>query len=278
MTLFHLILSALIQGITEFLPISSSAHLILLPKLLALEDQGPLIDIMAHAGSLMAITLYFKKDVATLFKGLSDLITQKHTAHARLLLNILLASLPALFFGFFLHMSGLDILLRSSLIIATTTLVFGVLLWHADKSPKKIDTLDQIEIKTAFFIGLAQSLALIPGVSRSGITMTLGRYMTLSRKVSAHFSMLLALPLIGAFSLYAFSKLITEPGLNTGFTWQTGLIVAFLSFLSSYLVIILFMKTISKIGFGVFAFYRIVLGLFLFLFFYLNQFNFTHPM
>ncbi len=267
MLLIYLVVIALIQGITEFLPVSSSAHLILLPSLLDLEDQGLLIDVMAHSGTLCAVILYFKKDVHALLCGLIDLFKRRKTDSANLFINICIATPPTLIAGFLMNSFGIDLLIRNPLTIAITTIVFGVLLWHADRSLESMDRIELIDRKSAFLIGIAQTLALIPGVSRSGITMTIARYLKFDRKSSARFSMLISIPLISLLTLYAFLKLFNQsPDRITQFNWQAGLIVAFLSFVSAYFVIRFFMSLISKTGFGIFVLYRLILGCLLFLY------------
>ncbi|WP_026942951.1 undecaprenyl-diphosphate phosphatase [Hellea balneolensis] len=259
MSWLELIILSLIQGLTEFLPISSSAHLVLAPQLLGWEtDQGPLIDVMAHFGSLFAVMAYFHKDVGGIISGFFDLLRRKLNTNSALALNLIIASPPALALGFFFSAFGYDVLLRSPLIIAFTTIVFGILLWISDIRGREEKTTEELTWKGAALMGLAQALALIPGTSRSGITMTAARFMHMTREESARFSMLMSLPIIGAGGLYALLKLITEPGGTTGLS--EGLIVAVLSFAAAYACIALFMKWVSKIGFFPFMVYRLLLG------------------
>jgi len=260
MSWLQLILLALIQGLTEFLPISSSAHLILPAQILGWPDQGPLIDVMAHFGSLFAVLLYFRKDVAGIFSGLGDLLRKKLNMNSALALNLILSTPPALALGFFLSASDLDEALRSPLIIAATTIVFGVLLWVSDIMAKSDKPMSELTWKGAVTLGLAQSLALIPGTSRSGITMTAGRALGLSREAAARFSMLMSLPIIGAGGLYASLKLITADSAEQTATLANGLVVAWLSFVTAYACIALFMKWVGRIGFFPFMLYRLALG------------------
>lgn len=260
MSWFQLILLALIQGLTEFLPISSSAHLILPSKILGWPDQGPLIDVMAHFGSLFAVLLYFRKDVGSILWGVKDLLQRKLNTNSALALNLILSTPPALALGFFLSVSNLDDALRSPLIIAFTTIFFGVLLWLSDIKAKSDKPVADLTWKGAVLLGLAQSLALIPGTSRSGITMTAGRALGLSREAAARFSMLMSLPIIGAGGLYATLKLMSaDAGAQTA-TLGNGLVVAGLSFVTAYACIALFMKWVGRIGFFPFMVYRLVLG------------------
>ncbi len=259
MSWLQLAILAIIQGLTEFLPISSSAHLVLAPQLLGWEtDQGPLIDVMAHFGSLFAVIAYFRKDVGHIIGGFFDLLQRKLNTHSALALNLMIATPPALGLGFILNKFGYDILLRSPLIIAFTTIVFGILLWVSDIKGREEKTTEELTWKGAALMGCAQALALIPGTSRSGITMTTARFMNMTRVESARFSMLMSLPIIGAGGLYSLLKLATEPSGTSGLS--EGLIVAALSFVTAYACIALFMKWVSKIGFFPFMVYRLLLG------------------
>jgi len=258
MSWLQLIILALIQGLTEFLPISSSAHLILPQAVLGWQDQGPIIDVMAHFGSLFAVLIYFRKDVGGIISGLFDLIGRKLNRNSALALNLIIATPPALVLALFLSKFGYDIMLREPLIIAFTTIVFGVLLWISDIKGKEAITTEELTWKGAALMGFAQALALIPGTSRSGITMTTARFMNMTRVESARFSMLMSLPIIGAGGLYALLKLMTEPSGSAGLS--DGLIVAGLSFIAAYACIALFMKWVSKIGFFPFMVYRLLLG------------------
>ncbi len=258
MSIYHLVLLAIIQGLTEFLPISSSAHLILPSKVLGWPDQGPLIDVMAHFGTLFAVMLYFRKDVAGILSGLVDLVRRKLNANSALALNLILASPPALLLGMVLHFGGLDEVLRSPLIIAITTIVFGVLLWVSDIVGKREKTTEDLTWRGAVFLGFAQSIALIPGTSRSGITMTAARFMGMTRVESARFSMLMSLPIIGAGGLFSIIKLSASESSSINLT--NGLIVAGLSFVAAYGAIALFMKLVSRIGMFPFMVYRLLLG------------------
>ena len=259
MSWLHLVILALIQGLSEFLPISSSAHLILAPQLLGWpEDQGVLIDVMAHFGSLFAVIAYFHKDVAAMISGFFDLLKRKLNKNSALALNLIIATPPAMILGLILTTGGIDEVLRSPLIIAATTIIFGILLWISDLKGQEIYKTEDLTWKRASILGLAQAVALIPGTSRSGITMTAARFMGMTRVESARFSMLMSLPIIGAGGLYALLKLSKAE--ETGASLSDGLIVAVLSFLAAYACIALFMKWVSKIGFFPFMVYRLLLG------------------
>lgn len=270
MTWFQLIFLALIQGLTEFLPISSSAHLILPSKLLGWPDQGPLIDVMAHFGSLFAVLLYFRRDVADIFRGALDLLQRKLNRNSALALNLILSTPPALIAGLVLAKTGADDAMRLLPVIAATTIIFGILLWWSDVKAKSDKPIGELTWRGAITLGLAQSLALIPGTSRSGITMTAGRTLGLSREASARFSMLMSLPIIGAGGLYAMLKLFTAESSEQTATLANGLVVAGLSFVTAYACIALFMKWVGRIGFFPFMLYRLALGLGLILFIFIN--------
>ena len=259
MSLLQLIILAIIQGLTEFLPISSSAHLILPSKMLGWPDQGPMIDVMAHVGTLFAVMLYFKDDVKDMILGLFDLLKRKLNRGSALALNIILASPPAFLFGAFLNAKGLDVAMRQPLLIASTFIVFGIILWWADISFERKRTTEDLTWKGAVGLGLAQSLALIPGTSRSGITMTAARMMHFTRVEAARFSMLMSLPIIaggGVFALYSLSK--ADAGSTA--TLGSGLIVAAFAFVAAYFSIAFFMKLVSRIGMFPFMVYRVLLG------------------
>lgn len=260
MSWFQLLILAVVQGLTEFLPISSSAHLILPAKVLGWQDQGPLIDVMAHFGSLFAVLAYFRKEVGDIFRGLFDLLGRKLNTNSALALNLIIATPPALVLGAYMSFTGLDELVRSPAIIAATTIIFGVLLWLSDLWAKSAKGLDTLTWKNAALLGVAQSVALIPGTSRSGITMTAGRFMGLSRTEAARFSMLMSLPIIGAGGLYSILKLATaEAGERTA-SLGDGIMVAGLSFFTAFACIAVFMKLVERIGFFPFMVYRLLLG------------------
>lgn len=261
MTWIHYLLLAIIQGITEFLPISSSAHLILPAQVFHWTDQGPLIDLMAHLGSLGAVMLYYRKDVGDMIFGGFDLVSlnriRTQSKRARLALYILIATPPALIAGLVLHKLGIDEKLRSAEIIAWAMIGFGIVLWLADIWGKRVKTIDALDWKAALLIGLSQVIAFIPGTSRSGITMTSARMLGFTRKESAHFSMLMSIPLLLAGGSFAFLELLQQ---GQSARLQDGLLVAGGAFVTAYFAITIFMKLIEKISFFPFMIYRLVLG------------------
>ena len=261
MSYWHYILLAIIQGITEFLPVSSSAHLILPAQIFGWPDQGPLIDLMAHLGSLGAVVLYYRKDVRDMVLGGFDVLSLKRgrmrTKRARLALWLLIATPPALIVGLFMTKTGLDTAIRRPDIIAWAMIGFGVVLWLADKWGRQSKTIDGLDWKAALLIGLSQCIAFIPGTSRSGITMTSARMLGFTRKESAHFSMLMSIPLLLVGGLYAFYKLLRE---GQSARLADGLIVAGVSFITAYFAITVFMKLIERVSFFPFMLYRLALG------------------
>jgi undecaprenyl-diphosphatase len=257
--LIQLIILALIQGITEFLPVSSSAHLILLPLLMGWQDQGLAIDVAAHFGSLFAVVLYFKKDISRiLFAGLSSIIRKdSNNVDSRLFWYLMIASLPVLIIGFLFH-EAISISFRNPLIIAATSIGFGFLLLYADLSGKRLRQVNSINLRDAIIIGLAQVLALIPGTSRSGITITAGLMLGLDRISAARFSFLLAVPIIFSAGAYESLKLIQSGHVVD---IENFLITACLSAVSALLSIHVFLKFLDKIGMLPFVIYRVVLGI-----------------
>ncbi len=261
MILYHIILLAIIQGLTEFLPVSSSGHLGLFHCFTDQCDQWDAenltLDIAVHVGTLLSVLLYFWRDVMRMLIGAKDIGTGKpKTSESKLLLFVLLSSIPVILAGLILHQLEPD-WLKTLHVIAWATLIFGIVLWWADKKTATGKTIDQMTVKDAFFIGLAQMLALIPGTSRSGITMTASRMLGYDRTESARYSMFLAMVAIsGAGALISLS-LIKDGNLELGLN---ALIAAIFAFISGIIAIHLMMKFLEKSTFTVFAIYRIILG------------------
>ncbi|GAA5523889.1 undecaprenyl-diphosphatase [Microbulbifer aestuariivivens] len=256
MEFFQIVLLALIQGLTEFLPISSSAHLILPKEVLGWPDQGLAFDVAVHFGSLAAVVIYFRGEVWALLRdGLGGLVNNRWTDDGRLAWLIVLATIPAGLVG--LAFKGfIETHLRSAAVIAATTIGFGVLLWWADVFGKRRQTLAQLNWKKALAIGLAQALALIPGTSRSGITMTAGLMLGMKREDAARFSFLMSIPIIALSALLLTFDLLS---LET-VPWGDILLGTLLSGISAYLCIHFFLQFISRIGMAPFAIYRLLLG------------------
>ncbi|KAA5803808.1 undecaprenyl-diphosphate phosphatase [Alkalicaulis satelles] len=258
MTVFTLILLAVVQGLTEFLPVSSSGHLILAPEAAGFDDQGVLIDLMAHVGSLAAVLIYFRRDVGAVATGKFALLRGQITPGGRLALLIAAATPPVLIFGGILYFAGLAEAMRSPELIAWMMIAFAVPLWAADHFGRRIVTTETLGFRSAVLIGLAQALALVPGASRSGVTMTAARAVGMERPEAARFSMLMSVPVIAAFGLVAVIELAR--GADTGASLMDGLIIAVLSFAAAYAAIAFLMRFVAKIGFLPFVIYRFALG------------------
>lgn len=267
MSLAQLLLLALVQGITEWLPISSSAHLILLPDLLGAVDQGPLIDAMAHLGTLFAMLAYFRRDVLGALRGglalagLTGLATGgRQGPEARLALFILAATPPGILAGLALDAAPETVMatLRSPETIALATILFGLALWAADLGGGLRRTQQDMRLSDALVIGLAQMIAFIPGTSRSGITMTAARALGFARPDAARFAMLIGAPLLAAVGARALLGLAA--GEAPGASLSDGLLVAGLSFVSGYASIWGLMALLNRMSFLPFVIYRLALG------------------
>ncbi len=253
----QIITLALLQGITEFLPVSSSGHLILVPQLLGWQDQGLAFDVAVHVGTLAAVIIYFRKDVWLMSRDWSvSIVTRQPTSNSRLAWWVILATLPAVAFGLFLN-DGLEEALRNPLIIAATTIGFGALLWWSDVKGEKIRDEYSLSFKDILIIGFAQAIALIPGTSRSGITITAALMTGLTREAAAKFSFLLSIPIILGAGLLKTKDLLEYTG---QIDWQALIGGAIISGISAYLIIALFLKWIQTIGMAPFAWYRFALG------------------
>ena len=256
----QIIVLAIVQGITEFLPISSSGHLILVPAFSGWPDQGLITDVMVHIGSLAAVLVYFWRDVLNLIGGGLDLLRFRLTDHGKMALFILLATIPAVVFGLYLKSSGITASLRSVEIIAWNAIIFGVILYVADRVGKHTKVMEDMTIAPAIIIGFSQALALIPGTSRSGITMSAARFMGFERAEAARFSFLLGIPAIaGAGILTTVDFMETGQSIPTEALWA-----AFLTFFSAIAAIAFLMALVKRMSFLIFVIYRLALGLLLF--------------
>lgn len=255
MDTWHSIALALIQGLTEFLPISSSAHLILPSELLGWPDQGLAFDVSVHVGTLIAVLIYFRSEVLAIIRGFFARIAGgPATTDSRMAFALIVGTIPAGVAGvLFEHV--VETALRSEAVIATTTIVFGLLLGVADRCFRH--GRGEVTLTTAIAVGFAQALALIPGTSRSGITMTAGLALGLSRSEAARFSFLLSIPIIAAAGLLKSLELIEQ---QAAVAWGELALAVLVSAGSAYLCIHWFLKLLERIGFMPFVIYRLLLG------------------
>ncbi|WP_075995253.1 undecaprenyl-diphosphate phosphatase [Salaquimonas pukyongi] len=260
MTIEQIIVLAIVQGITEFLPISSSGHLILIPAFTGWPDQGVVTDVMVHVGSLFAVIAYFWRDVLKLIGGGIDLLRLRINDNSRMAGYILLATIPAVLFGIFLNASGLGNSLRSVELVAWNAVIFGILLYAADVFGPHLKKMEDMKLAPALIIGVAQALALIPGTSRSGITMTAARLMGFERPEAARFSFLLGIPAIaGAGAFVTLDFLESGQQIPPDAIWAAAL-----TFLAALAAIALLMAMVKRVSFLIFMIYRLLLALLLF--------------
>ncbi len=267
MTLFEIIALAIIQGLTEFLPISSSAHLILPSAVLGWDNQGLAFDVSVHVGSLLAVMIYFRQDIwrltgAWFSKGFS----KQQSDDSKLAWWVIIGTIPAVVIGFATK-HYIEDYARSALVIATTTTVFGLLLWWADAKAKLSQNIFQLRLPGVLTIGFAQALALIPGTSRSGITMTAGLMLGMDRESAARFSFLLSIPVILGAGTLAVKDLLEA---SQAVEWHALIYGALFSFVSAYACIYLFLAWISRLGMLPFVIYRLLLGAVLFAFVFVS--------
>jgi undecaprenyl-diphosphatase len=257
MPLLQLIVLAAVQGITEFLPISSSGHLILVPVVTGWPDQSLVIDTAVHVGTLGAVLIYFWRDMGMMLGGLWRILRGRKNAGARLFALLVLATVPVVIAGGLLSYFDADDALRSAQVVGWATLVFGIALYAADRFFLTVRRLEQMNVGGAIAIGLAQVLALIPGTSRSGITMTAARVLGFERRDAARFSMLMSIPAIAAAGALKGAELYER-----GDAQLTGdaVIATALSFVISIGAIALLMAWLRRATFTPFAVYRLGLG------------------
>ena len=251
--LIEILVLSFVQGISEFLPISSSAHLLIISKLKTFQSSSLEIDISLHLGSLLAIIFYFRKDLSGILKN-KDLS-----------LLIILGSIPLIVVGFILHKTGLISYLRNIEVIAWTTLIFGILLFFSDKCEIKKNLNNDLNIRNILIISCFQILALIPGVSRSGVVITAGRFLKFDRYESSKISFYLSIPAIAGASFLGL-KDISSQNIEINFL---VFISVFLSFIFSYLTVKYFLIFVKNFSLNTFVFYRIILALILFYIIYL---------
>ncbi|MCA0920492.1 undecaprenyl-diphosphate phosphatase [Pseudooceanicola nanhaiensis] len=257
MTLLHLLLLAVVQGVTEFLPISSSGHLILIPALTGASDQGQAIDVAVHVGTLGAVILYFWADVRDAAIGLPRALTGRmDTPGAKLAFLLIISTIPVVLFGLILKATGLDELLRSATVIAATMIGFGLLLYWADQRKGGLKEDREWTVRDALIMGLWQAVALIPGTSRSGITITSALMLGYTRRDAAKLSMLMSIPTIIASALYLAAEVVATHEAS----FRDMGIAALFAFLSALVALTLMMRLLRSVSYTPYVIYRLVLG------------------
>ena len=259
MTIEQIIVLAIVQGVTEFLPISSSGHLIIVPQVMHWQDQGLVVDVMTHIGTLFAILIYFWRDVWNITRGALELVKGKVTGEGKLAIYILLATIPAIAFGLFLKKFGFGDLERNVAVVAWNTILYGILMLIADMVGPQERTIKNMTLGSALIIGVAQALALIPGTSRSGVTMTAGRFLGFTRPDAARFSFLLGIPAIAGAGVLTVGDALASGESIT----MDAVYCAILTFFAGLAAIAFLMALIKRVSFLPFVLYRMVLGGFL---------------
>jgi undecaprenyl-diphosphatase len=258
MLILQIVVLAVIQGITEFLPISSSGHLLLVPALTGWPDQGLLTDVMVHMGSFLAVVVYFWRDCVNLAIGAADLLRGRVTGWGKLALLILLGTIPAVLFGLFLDKIGfMDMVRTMPEVVAWNAILFGILLYLCDRYGLSNRRMSDMTWMPALIIGVAQAIAIIPGTSRSGITMSAARALGFERPEAARFAFLLGIPAIAGAGILKLGDAVTS-----GETITFGmLLTAVLTFFVALGTITVLMKMVRHISFLPFAVYRVGLGI-----------------
>ena len=264
----YYLLLALVQGITEFLPVSSSGHLVLLSFMTNRGDHGLLIDVAAHFGTLVAVMIYVRSDLIRMTFALRNAALKQLRPNANILIDmhslmmirlLIIATVPVIVTGFFISLFEPSVL-RLAQTVAISNIVFAILLWHSDKTSPSKNVISDIGFKQALFIGLAQVLALIPGTSRSGVTITMARYLGFDRLSAARFSLLLSIPVIIAASSLQIFKLIQQESIIVG---AASIFVAIFSYVFASGAINGMMKWLRCANFNLFVYYRFALGIFI---------------
>ncbi len=253
--MIEIIILSFIQGVTEFLPVSSSSHLIILSNYINFENQSLSIDVSLHIGSFLAVMVFFRNDIINFMKN------------KELFLKIIVSSLPVMIIGFFLIKSNFIEKLRNIEVIGWTTLIFGIILYISDKYKIEKTIGKDFNFFSAIVIGLFQILSLIPGVSRSGITITAARFLNFKRYDASKISFLLSIPTLGAVSIFGVKNIVFSESVEFSILNILSIII---SFLFSYVTIKFFLKYIQKFSMNLFVVYRLFLGLTLITLYYLK--------
>ena len=258
MPLFHLFLVAVIQGLTEFLPVSSSGHLILLPNLTRLDDQGQVIDVAVHVGTLFAVVLFFWRDVKLGLSGIPRMLTGRiDTPGAKLAFLLLIATIPVIALGLVLKLTGLSDAMRSVTVIGWTMLLFGLLLYWMDQNGPTEKTDTDWTLPDAIKMGLWQAIALIPGTSRSGITITGARALGYTRHDAAKLAMLMSIPTIFASGALLGAEVTATANAQAA---RDGAIAAAFAFVAALLALSFMMRLLRSVSFTPYVIYRVILG------------------
>ena len=257
MTTLQIVVLAIVQGITEFLPISSSGHLVLVPVMFGWADQGLAFDVAVHFGSLAAVCIFFRNDIASLLSGSVQVLGGNvKTPHARMALAIALGTIPAAVVGLLLA-SWIEANLRDPAVIVYTLSGYGILMALADRFGRRERDITSVGFGDAFIIGCAQALALVPGTSRSGVTITAARFLGFERQDAARFSFLLSAPVIFLAAMYKLIGLVTG---DAAVAWGQLALGAAVACVVAYLSIEFFMRVVTRIGLAPFAIYRLILA------------------
>jgi undecaprenyl-diphosphatase len=256
MSIEQIIVLALIQGITEYLPVSSSGHLILVPALTGWQDQGVVTDMVTNLGTLFATIIYFWRDVVAMFWGFFDLVKRRSSYNSMLVTNVIIGTIPIIVAGVFLKVTHLDLYIRSPFLVAVNSIVFGLLLYAADAYGLFRRTVRDLTWKTSLIIGIAQMFSLSPGTSRSGVTMTAGRALGFVRPEAARFSFLLSIPANAAASIFVIGNAVKSGEHMTASVIITGILTFFIGLGT----ITLLMRWVRSTSFLPFVIYRVVLG------------------
>ena len=258
MTTLHLLVLAMVQGITEFLPVSSSGHLVLVPVLTGLEDHGRTVDVAAHLGSLLAVLTYFRKETVLLWHGALDLVSGNNaTPGAGLVIRLAIATVPVVIAGSILLYTGLADELRNPTVIAWATILFGLVLYWADRSGSTGRGIREWGIRDALIVGLWQAISLVPGSSRSGVAISGARFCGFNRMDSVRIAMLMSIPTIAAAGLVSGVQAYSSEGLGA---IRAAAIVAAFSFLAALIALHLMMRFLDRYRFTPYILYRIALG------------------
>ena len=267
MILNHLLILSIIQGFTEFLPISSSSHLIIIPKIMSWPDQGLVFDVAVHVGTLGAVIIYFHRDLFNILIGLIKLCLGKKDPRARLLVNIIISTLPIVFVGYF-FVEYVENYFRSAELIGWVTILFGIFLYLIDKFSLRVKKIVHLDYKDSLVVGFFQAMALIPGVSRSGVSITILRFLGYEREDATFFSMLLSIPTISLSGIWLFQKLYKMEDVSFN---NDIFLATIVSFITALISITFLMRWVRRSNFTVFVIYRLILGFIILSFSYLGM-------